>query len=495
MLMVCRPARFNGWLMQRGVPRGYDDLIAVPVDAEGHVKHEVVRDDYIDRGDQPWYGSGHVWISHAEGHTQYRSVDYDGDSSATYWRYPLWSDLDMTKYAPITYAKRTWATPPPITIDDRFSHKIDQNGIDDGWVIREYSGGQFVNVSAYKNSTTSGRYLVEYYRLPVVGEGSGQSIVRYKSWYTNAASAKAATEGALHSVPGGGTKDGESIRQGYMPIKYHADTGSRKVIAYLPNTTAYTRWRYFCEFGTTGDGRTNSYFGQAYLNAVENLPALMTNNIANLVELVKGAVAIYQIIRGNIPSTMTIPDPKTLSKDAWLAYRYQYCTTAADIKELAEYLDRIGSVGASARVKTGGSVTIDDVTYGCTMSVSAANVVPPGVIESLKSPYWMKTLGLALTPENIWDLVPFSFMVDWFLHIGDKLHNLTLRDRSFDLDVTDVWYTMRRTWTDPDSGNKYSIYSRCRGSGYTGLPIIITDESSSGKTWSKRIGDVVAIFG
>jgi len=42
-----------------------------------------------------------------------------------------------------------------------------------------------------------------------------------------------------------------------------------------------------------------------------------------------------------------------------------------------------------------------------------------------------KLLGLSLTPETVWNLTPWSWMVDWFANVGDVLSNLsdTLTDR------------------------------------------------------------------
>lgn len=45
-------------------------------------------------------------------------------------------------------------------------------------------------------------------------------------------------------------------------------------------------------------------------------------------------------------------------------------------------------------------------------------------------------LGLHADPEIIWDAVPFSFLVDWFLDIGDNLH--AMRKNWVDVDMTVV---------------------------------------------------------
>lgn len=455
--------------------------------------------DHIDRFGEPSYGSGNVWIAHARAKSTWTFDPLDlWVLQGNTWKVKSYSDPQLRHLSPIYSRSYTWGTCPCT-----FKQDVRESGTVYASTARPYSpsmkhsyfdGEQFVSVGGYTNAF--GYQQCWYYRRPVKPTVSGVCYSQSKNFEKDWTLERAIS--VMESMVGSGStrrpeessQNSDWLRISYMPTGHE--------IAKMPtleNTTAYSQWRYTCEFGTTGDGRSNAAFGNAYLDAVENLPALYTNNIANLVQLVEAAKAIIQIFLGELPTVAIADNIGDLSKEAWLAYRYQYSTTVSDIRELAGYLDRISSVTCD-RVKTHGSFydELDGSLYRCTMSVDAGHVIPPDIREALKSPYWVKTLGLAMTPENIWDMIPFSFMVDWFLHVGDALSRLTLRERSFDLIVEDVWYAYSRSWVDRNHVDQ-SVYYRFKGAGYTGLPIIITDKTSSGKTWSKRVGDTIAIFG
>jgi hypothetical protein len=60
-------------------------------------------------------------------------------------------------------------------------------------------------------------------------------------------------------------------------------------------------------------------------------------------------------------------------------------------------------------------------------------------------------LELDLTPSlsNLWDLVPFSFVIDWFLPIGDQLAFLENKNYASTLPVVAACYTEVFEWTRP----------------------------------------------
>lgn len=69
---------------------------------------------------------------------------------------------------------------------------------------------------------------------------------------------------------------------------------------------------------------------------------------------------------------------------------------------------------------------------------------------------------------DVWDAVPYSFVVDWFVNIGDMLENPARRDFIDTLPVSDIWRSEKSSTsgaiTDPESQSslKYSFSLYCR---------------------------------
>lgn len=57
-----------------------------------------------------------------------------------------------------------------------------------------------------------------------------------------------------------------------------------------------------------------------------------------------------------------------------------------------------------------------------------------------------KTLGLALTPDTVWNLTPWSWAVDWFTNVGDNLQNFS--NWAFDGQVLRYGYIMEHTMVE-----------------------------------------------
>lgn len=56
---------------------------------------------------------------------------------------------------------------------------------------------------------------------------------------------------------------------------------------------------------------------------------------------------------------------------------------------------------------------------------------------------YFDALGLQLNPAILWDLVPFSFVVDWFVNVGDMLENLGKRNLEPSVTVLDCCYSVK----------------------------------------------------
>jgi hypothetical protein len=59
-----------------------------------------------------------------------------------------------------------------------------------------------------------------------------------------------------------------------------------------------------------------------------------------------------------------------------------------------------------------------------------------------------KLLGLSLTPDTVWNLTPWSWMVDWVSNAGDVVSNIS--DALFDGLVLRYGYMMEHTLTSDE---------------------------------------------
>jgi hypothetical protein len=84
-------------------------------------------------------------------------------------------------------------------------------------------------------------------------------------------------------------------------------------------------------------------------------------------------------------------------------------------------------------------------------------------------------------------MVPYSFVVDWFIKLGDILQWFENWQYSLDFNPKDIWYIYRSSYDDQ------FVYYRVRGKALGMLPAYST-QPASGKTILMRIGDSVSLF-
>jgi hypothetical protein len=184
------------------------------------------------------------------------------------------------------------------------------------------------------------------------------------------------------------------------------------------------------------------FWSVLFQEACHGVFPLETNNIANamqLVDLTKALVDLTKTVTSKgkylnkffIASTVkkalatdAMPvlrkhvNPKAAAS-AWLAYRYAYTTTKLDIEEhrahLSEAMDEFAYWGTETFVRHATAVR-DNTVYNMKI------VLRPKVSTSLQA-LWVKLRALGLQPNlvNGWDIVPLSFVADWFLPIESLL--------------------------------------------------------------------------
>lgn len=224
------------------------------------------------------------------------------------------------------------------------------------------------------------------------------------------------------------------------------------------------------------EGRYRALAGEAYYDAANNLPKAACNSIANVLD---AAATVNDLIHGDIGKL--IP---TNPKDAWLFYRYQYSTSRMDIQEYKDLTERLLALASLSALRGDGSAVYDGISCHCNISVDPGYILPKDVKG------WLKAYGFELSLYNIWDMIPYSFVVDWFLNIGTFLEVMESENWAYTLPVTEAW----TSFTTYGPGSQ-STYLRFPGFFRANCPFLdYRQRSASGKTIVKRILDSIALF-
>lgn len=212
----------------------------------------------------------------------------------------------------------------------------------------------------------------------------------------------------------------------------------------------------------------------AYVKAAEGLPSVNSNAMANLLEVASLTAAL---LRGDVSKAS-----KGI-KDAWLAYRYAYTTTCLDVREYSDYIDRIQNLTELAAPDTikchGSSTDSRGFRYHCVMKVKTSDALPSDMKSTLSQ------FGLEMSAVNSWDMVPYSFVVDWFIPVSDILEQFEAQFSSKSVPVTECWMSIE----SPNGEH----YLRWPYEWVQTTPQIV-QKNVSKKTFWMRVADAIALF-
>jgi hypothetical protein len=148
----------------------------------------------------------------------------------------------------------------------------------------------------------------------------------------------------------------------------------------------------------------------AYFDALQSAPRLNENSISNILEIVGFIKSLVVDHRIEIPKSL---------QSAWLSYRYQYSTSRLDAEEAIAFVHRNMDLGGLDKgIKCFGAATRDIngklVTCRCSLTLTPREL---GILESV----WRSLYTYGLQPNFyvLWDMIPYSFIVDWFIPLGD----------------------------------------------------------------------------
>jgi hypothetical protein len=226
----------------------------------------------------------------------------------------------------------------------------------------------------------------------------------------------------------------------------------------------------------------------AYLDALQSMPRLNDNSISNIIEIAGFIKALVIDHRIEIPETLA---------QQWLAYRYTYTTTKLDAEEAIKFVHRNMELGTLDRSLTcyGQARTVvegSEVTCRCRI------VVSPRELSTLAT-IWrsLYTYGLQPSFYVVWDMIPYSFIVDWLIPVGDMASVLDA-ERMYNgnyYDITHLCYSL--SYTRRIDNSMYRCYTRWKGDSPVELNSLYwldKDHEVSNKVKGFRILDFASIF-
>jgi hypothetical protein len=222
----------------------------------------------------------------------------------------------------------------------------------------------------------------------------------------------------------------------------------------------------------------------AYVSALQSIPKLNDNSVSNLLELVGFIKALVVDHRIEIPRSL---------QDAWLSYRYVYSTTKLDVEEAVKFMHTNYTAPEIAKeCKGSSSCNYKDtyITCRCSMKVSSTEL-------SYVDKIWtaLRKYGLSPSFYVVWDMIPYSFIVDWFIPIGDMMSVLDagMEFHSSKYDIIDVCFSL--SYYRVIGNYKYRCYTRWQDKPlpyFNGL-YWLDKSGPSAKTVVRRVMDVASI--
>jgi hypothetical protein len=172
-------------------------------------------------------------------------------------------------------------------------------------------------------------------------------------------------------------------------------------------------------------------------------------------------------------------DPRHAAGAAWLELQYGWKPLLKDIHDAAEALalnynrpsNRISKVTAKSNEKTQWSEYrrfSETPPQGCNVVYElSANYRMTVLFEQDSNVKAVQTVGLTNPLTVAWELVPYSFVVDWFLPIGDYLNQLDARlGKTFKGGTRSVSLSAKQLWLAPFYQESYPASSQSSSGSY-----------------------------
>lgn len=234
------------------------------------------------------------------------------------------------------------------------------------------------------------------------------------------------------------------------------------------------------------EGSVNNALSRVYTAACTSLPRTSMNNIANVLDLVG-------LLKTFVGGHLDLPNAdwrsiKELLTSGWMGYRYAYGTTKMDIEDGVSLVNRLRDIARADSIR---SNAVEHFTYGDTEYIVKCSVtLGSQQLSDVQS--FAERWGIALSAYNIWDMIPYSFIVDWFLDIGGLLEYYEGYNFAMRLSPTAIWFSIAKVIHYSQSESE-TYYYRWSGQPPDTLPVY-TSYTPGAATLIRRGLDVLALF-
>lgn len=164
--------------------------------------------------------------------------------------------------------------------------------------------------------------------------------------------------------------------------------------------------------------------------ALVKLAASKHDSLTFLAELRK-VISMFRNLGSNIASFLRNHNARELA-NMWLQGRYGWRTLVFDLQSIQEALNHLESESAFWKESLGFSSSSSTDSYG-TRDMIDGNYGGLSVTETIEISYRGIARGSVKPPSfggdlaiTAWEIVPFSFVIDWFINIGQKIALLSL---------------------------------------------------------------------
>lgn len=348
------------------------------------------------------------------------------------------------------------------------------------WFLEERYA-QYIVTTTYNKKTKEGMNVVaEYDVQPFLSEGVMKVKVRSRSYTTLKYFSYAYSQDSVTRIAKEMTSNTITVlatKAFSTPTTMVAEACGDLTFVFTDEQSIYAgkmyeEYIFYSQFSRFLDHRFNSAVQTAYVKAAESLPRVASNGIANCIQLVSALSALLRQDFGRASRDVG---------DAWLAYRYSYTTTMLDVREYSSYIQRIQNLSRPSQrhVKSHGYFSDGGFTFHVVLQLELEDILPSNISERLDQ------FGLALNSVNAWDLIPYSFVVDWFLPVSDLLSQWEAHWESRDLKVSSAWMSV----TSPTG----DCYLRGPTKWNSATPVL-GYQATSDKTILMRIADAIALL-
>lgn len=202
----------------------------------------------------------------------------------------------------------------------------------------------------------------------------------------------------------------------------------------------------------------------------KNAVASLDSNQINMFEFFQGLKKPWELL----PKLKNLGTLRNASEN-YLTLQYGILPTTDDLKDLYDlfvnsrppkYRDRNGfeTLSAGASVASSNTYSTRSVTSRVKLGYDDSNPLAETLSERLRD------MGAFPSVDNLWELIPFSFVVDWFLGVGDLLETIDVNARAMTIpikytttshkDVVDVDIGMLPEYHGMTGNLTFSLYSR-----------------------------------